>query len=363
MSDSKNLISVIMPVRAVSAFTADAINSILRQTHTHFELLLIGQDMIHEDVKRLPADNRIKPIARTAPGVVNASNTGLELCKGDYIARMDDDDLAHPERLEQQLALAIKHRDKALLSTRVAFFNEASGVGRGFQDYAAWLNTLTKPEPIYNAMMIESPMPNPGLFAHRQVWKQLEGYRDKPWPEDYDLILRAWLQGVLMCKPCDVLLQWRDHASRLTRTDKRYSKQAFIQLKAWALLEAQKLQRISLAEGVWICGTGRNARYWHDALANLNITVHGFVDLHSDKRRYQKRHLPVITYEELAQKWQNVEQQNSKQQGFAKQHVAQHKVDQAMIISAITNPLAREKLRQWFHMHKREHWRHYIIGG
>lgn len=143
-----------------------------------------------------------------------------------------------------------------------------------------------------------------------------------------------------MAKPEATLLRWREHPHRLTRTDKRYSREAFIQAKAWALIQPAAKLGLDTGRAVWICGTGRNARYWHDALVSNKAIVRGFVELENAKRKNQKRHLPVITYSEL-------EQQR----------------DDALVVTAISNPDARDALYKWFAMRGLQIGEDFVIGG
>lgn len=321
---SNPLISVLMPVHAFTPFTTAAVSSVLAQSHCNLELVIVGKEDIDDLLAKLPKDNRIRGFAREAPGVIGASNTGLKQCTGEYIARMDSDDLCHPDRLTVQLEFAQSLDKLTLIGSRVEIFSDEHVIGDGNRRYEQWLNSLTMPEEIKLASFIELALPNPSLFAHKDFWTKMHGYRERGWPEDYDLILRTWLAGIPMAKPEGTLLRWREHPNRLTRTDQRYSRQAFIQAKAWAL--TQKAAKLGLHAGrrVWICGTGRNARYWHDALIENDVTVAGFVELDSAKEKRQKRHLPVITYTQLEQQRTN-----------------------ELIVTAVSNPSARTALYSW----------------
>lgn len=334
------LISVLLPVHAYTQYTTAAVQSILNQSHQHLELLLVGKEDIHTLAAKLPTDGRIRPIARESAGVIGASNTGLKHCRGDYIARMDSDDICHPERIQIQLKHARQFDNIALIGACVEIFTESGKLGNGNTHYQHWLNSLTDPQAISHACLIESPMPNPSLFAHKDYWAKMGGYREMGWPEDYDLILRTWLAGIPMAKPDSTLLHWREHPESLTRTDQRYSREAFIQAKAWALVQPQAKLGLAGSRAVWLCGTGRNARFWHDALVANDVRVMGFVELDSAKRKTQKRHLPVITYAELALQR-----------------------DDALVITAVTNSAARVALHAWLLEQQLNEGTDFIIGG
>lgn len=334
------LVSVLMPVHALTAFTIEAVQSVLAQSHQNLELLIVGKEDVSSLLSHLPADKRIHGIKREAAGVIGASNTGLRYAQGEYIARMDSDDVCHPERIRTQLKFAQSQNTMTLIGGRVEIFTQNGCLGNGNQNYQHWLNSLTTAKAIRESCLIELPLPNPTLFAHKTYWKQMEGYREMGWPEDYDLILRTWLAGIPMAKPDTTLLRWREHPQRLTRTDKRYAREAFTRAKAWALTQTNANLGLNTGRAVWICGTGRNARYWHDALAAIGTRVLGFVELESAKRKTQKRHLPVITYSELEQ---------------------QH--DGALIVTAISNPEARNALRTWFAERGLRVGVDFIVGG
>jgi len=276
------------------AFSRVAIDSILKQSHHQLELLLVGQ-ADQSQPNTLPNDSRVRWVNREQTGIIGALNTGLKLAHGDYIARMDDDDIAHVDRLSIQLA-HLQAQQLDICGARVRFFNDDNDVGKGNQRYAQWLNSLTTPHAIYQSIFIESPIPHPSFFASKRTWQLLEGYQDNGWPEDYDLLLRAWQLGLSMGKPAPVLVDWREHSQRLTYTDTRYSKQAFTNAKAATLSKAQDKFKLNQCD-IWIAGTGRNSRYWHDALQLNNLEVAGFVDLDRPNIKNSKRHKPVIHYD------------------------------------------------------------------
>jgi len=329
-----------MPVHEFSPFTKAAVNSVLNQSYGHLELVIIGKDDVDALLARLPGDSRITGYSRNAPGIIGALNTGLGVCNGNYIARMDSDDICHPDRLRLQLDFLVGNPNIGLAGACVELFSDENSIGRGNQEYQRWLNSLTTPKAISDACLIESPLPHPSLFAHRSYWETMGPYRDRGWPEDYDLVLRTWLAGIAMAKPPDVLLKWREHPERLTHTDERYSRQAFIRAKAWALLQPDAGLGVDTGRNIWICGTGRNARHWHDALIENKAKILGFVELDSAKQKTQKRHLPVITYEQLARCKQD-----------------------ALIVSAVSGASARKSLVDWFTAHHMDAGVDYVLGG
>lgn len=106
-------ISIIMPVYNGQRFIDEAIDSIITQTFKDFELIIIDDGsndntnaILNDWIRR---DNRIKIHKQSNSGIVSALNKGIEIATGDYIARMDADDLSHPERLELQYDYLCRH--------------------------------------------------------------------------------------------------------------------------------------------------------------------------------------------------------------------------------------------------------------
>jgi len=337
------LVSVLLPVRQWRNTTARAVESLLAQTESSLEILVIGYDNVQAILNQLPDDNRIRGVDRQGIGIVTALNRGLAAATGSYIARMDDDDIAYPTRLEVQLDYLNANPNVELCASRVRFIDSAGkteNVKGGNLQYAKWLNGLTHNDEIRLACYTECPMPHPTWLAHKRVWQSLDGYRKFDGPEDYDFILRAMIKGVAMGKPKPILQDWREHPERLTYTDDRYRREAFTRCRVWAASHANSGLGLNRGRAVWLCGTGRNARYWHDALEEIGVEVRGFVDIKMADGKRLKRGKPVISYEELANARGN-----------------------ALVVTALSEPAVRTRLLRYF---AQLGWRadnEFIVGG
>ena len=106
------LVSVIMPAFNPQRYIRAAIRSVLSQTYVNFELIIVddfSQDNTKEIVRSF-SDLRIKLIENTKNlGISKSLNKAIKLLKGDYIARMDADDICFPKRLEKQVSYLEKH--------------------------------------------------------------------------------------------------------------------------------------------------------------------------------------------------------------------------------------------------------------
>jgi glycosyltransferase involved in cell wall biosynthesis len=337
------LVSVLLPVRQWRSTTAEAVASLLAQSMSSLEILVIGYDNVQEVLDRLPDDDRIKGIARQGTGLVAALNTGLGVASGTYIARMDDDDVAYPWRLEVQLDYLMAHPEVEICAGRIRFVDSegtTENVRTGNLLYAEWLNGLISNDDIRTACYTECPMPHPTWIAHKKAWQTLDGYRDIDGPEDYDFILRAMIEGMVMGKPEPVLQDWREHSERLTYTDNRYRREAFTRCRAWAAIQMNSGLDLYKGRQVWICGTGKNARYWHDALIDCEVRVRGFVDIKPTDANRFKRGKPVVSYENLPRLRGN-----------------------DLVITALSEPVARARLLVYFDQQQWLAGREYIWGA
>ena len=331
---STDLVSVLLPVGPQCLANAqnriwlnDSLDSLLQQTHQELEILLIGPDQnCSDELARvaLPADSRIRRLQRPAPGIVAALNAGIDAAQGDWIARMDADDLAHPERIEQQLNYLRHNPHVDLCSSEVEIFSNEKPIQRGNLEYMHWLNAQTQSHEITHSLLIESPCPHPTWLMPKSLCQQLAGYRESVWAEDYDFLLRANMAGKLMGKPqssTGPLLRWRDHDNRLTRRSERYSRSNFIAAKAWCMAHTCLAGRNAV-----IIGTGRNAKLMYDALSKEGITVDYFVDMHIHVKKRSLRQTEIIDYKSIKQR----------------------KHGNALLVSVVTRYGARAKLKQWF---------------
>lgn len=291
------LVSVIMPVRNGGSYLSAAVDSILSQSHANLELILVDDHSSDSALTRLPTDDdRLKKVKSAGRGVSAAFNTGLALAKGEFIARMDADDIALPTRLETQLSYLARHTAVSICGGCVEIFS-ASGLEGGNLRYQAWLNACRSPVSIHREIFIESPIPNPTAFFRREAVLELAGYADPAWPEDYDLFLRADALGMKMGKPDPIVLRWREHQARLTRTDKRYALAAFQQAKIHYLAQ----NRLPPGRGLIIWGAGPTGKLTHDLLAAEQQDVLGFLEVHPRRIGGEKRGLPVWPIQQLEQ--------------------------------------------------------------
>ncbi|HLT57289.1 MAG TPA: glycosyltransferase [Limnochordales bacterium] len=270
--------SVVMPVFNAAATLERAVGSLRRQRGVRVELICVDDgstDASRELLQRLAAAwPDMKVITQPHRGIVAALNTGLEAARHRLIARMDADDVAHPARLARQAAFLCQHPQVGVVGTRVRSF-PAQAVSPAFFAYEAWSNSLVDPEDIAREIYVESPIVHPSAMYRRDEVLRLGGYRDVPWPEDYDLWLRYHHAGLQLAKLPRVLLGWRMDPERLSFRDPRCSLGAFLRCKAHFLARDPRVGRGPVV--IW--GAGMTGRRLGKALMREGVAVEAFVDI------------------------------------------------------------------------------------
>jgi len=299
---STPLVSVLLPVYDAAPTLPQALASLWAQTFTEFEVVAVddGSSDSCDDLLRREAgrDSRLHPICGPHAGLVPTLNRGLQACRGQYVARMDADDVAHPERLARQVELLEANPEVSVASCLVESFPRHA-VGEGFRIYEDWLNSLVTHADICREIFIESPIPHPTAVVRRLELLQLEGYRDVGWPEDYDLWLRYRAAGKLFAKVPQVLLFWREHEGRLTHTDRRYSVENFLRAKAHFLAAGPLCGR-----DLFLWGAGKTGRRLSKHLIREGAPPIAFIDIVADKIGGTLRGAPIIGADDLRGRWE-----------------------------------------------------------
>jgi len=290
-------VAVLLPARDAAATLGAAAASILRQTHRDLALVAVddgSRDATAEVLDRLAGrDRRVEVVRGPGEGIARALARGLARCDAEVVVRMDADDVAHPRRIELQLAALSADPSLAAVGSRVRLFPRRAVAG-GMRRYAAWLNGLVSPERVARDLLVESPLVHPAAALRRQPLEVAGGWRDGNFPEDYDLWLRLAEAGHRLSNVAAVLLDWRESAARLTRTDGRYALPRHMALKAAWLARGP----LAGSRTVALWGAGETGRAFARALSEEGIGVALFLEV--DRRKIGRRvgGTPVVSYEE-----------------------------------------------------------------
>lgn len=291
------LVSILMPVRDAVDTLPSALESIRRQRRIDWECIAVddgSSDSSRSCLERAAAtDGRVRVLAQPPRGIVAALNHGLEQCRGEFVARMDADDLMARDRLHLQAAALERETDLAAVGCHVRMFPRSSLSARRLE-YEAWLNGMASEADVRREAFVECPLAHPTLMLRRAVLEKY-CYRDCGWPEDYDLISRLLESGERLAVVPRRLLSWRDGPSRLSRTSKDYAIESFIACKAHFL--AQGLLRASPGYVLW--GHGNTGRALATALERHGKRPIAIVEVHPGRLGQRIRGAPVIPPHDL----------------------------------------------------------------
>ena len=273
------------------------LESLRAQTFEDFEVIAVDDGSRDASAAVLgqgaAADRRLR-VTFGPGGLVAALNAAAEAATGELLARMDADDVALPERFARQVARLDAEPALDVLGCRVALFDGGVFGNAGMRAYVDWSNALLTHEAIAADMLVESPLAHPSVLMRAAALRGLGGYRAFEGPEDYDLWLRALRAGCRFGKVPEVLLQWRDTASRLSRTDPRYAPERFFDLKIESFLRTA-----GPGDGVVVVwGAGPIGKAWARGLAARGRAVRAFVEVDPRKIGQTIHGAPVVGVDE-----------------------------------------------------------------
>jgi len=199
-----------MAVYNAAAHLRQSMESVLGQSFSDFEVVAVNDgstdgsgELLDELARR---DGRIRVVHQANAGLARSLNTALELAQGEYVARMDADDLCHPERFARQVDFLGATPAVALCGTWVRTFGAA--IPR------VWRNPVA-PREIKAAMLFVNPVAHPTVMARREVLQRAGGYdTDIGYGEDYATWARLCMEYDL-ANLGQVLLRYRVHCGQM----------------------------------------------------------------------------------------------------------------------------------------------------
>ena len=205
---TKRKVSVIMPAYNAQDYIAEAINSILSQTFSDFSFIIINDGSTDKTAEIVQSydDNRILFIENPQNiGLVNSLNLGLSYAEGEYVARMDSDDISLPQRLEKQVAFMDSNPDVGVLGTWMLVFGNR--------------NSVTETPAVVGVidMVYGPPVCHPTVMLRKSVLEEHALRYDCAceYCEDYDLWFRA-IHFTKIANLQEVLLHYRWHDANIS---------------------------------------------------------------------------------------------------------------------------------------------------
>ncbi|MEI6563398.1 MAG: glycosyltransferase [bacterium] len=208
------LVTILMPVHNGAAYLAEAMDSMLRQSLKNFEFLIVDDASTDNSIAIIQnfKDSRIRLIqSHERLKLSGALNLGLDNAQGQYVARMDADDISLPSRLETQARFLNDHPEIGLCGTWIRYFGDSS---------KTVLERPTRHEEIRAFTLLDTPFAHPSVMLRKNLVEQHHLRFDGSYfpTEDFELWTRA-LSHVQGANLPEVLLNYRVHGQSLTGSD------------------------------------------------------------------------------------------------------------------------------------------------
>lgn len=257
-----------MPVKNTAVFLTDCLESILQQTEKYWELIAINDHSTDESLAILnnfaKKDPRIQVFNNTNTGIINALRLAYYKSSGQFITRMDSDDLMMPEKLKVLKAQLEENGNGHLALGQVKYFS-SKPLGNGYQRYQDWLNHLSINGCNYQEIYKECVIPSPCWMVYRTDLDKCDAFLPDRYPEDYDLCFRFYENQLKIIPAKNVLHQWRDYPTRTSRTDTNYADNRFLTIKLHYFLKLDIDKKRPLI--VW--GAGKKGKWIAQQLVQL----------------------------------------------------------------------------------------------
>jgi glycosyltransferase involved in cell wall biosynthesis len=261
-----------MPVYNAERFLTEAVDSVLAQTFGDFELILIDDGSTDGSRAILnhyaATDPRVRMIRRPNTGLTKALNECLELARGEFIARMDADDVCMPNRFELQVSYLREHPDVVLVGGSYDLIDAAGRL----------LRHVTQPQDDAALQEIclsgRTPICHPSAMMRREPTIRVGGYDEQfGVAQDLDLWLRLGEVGKIACLP-QTLVKYRLHQNSISESKqeqqvanmrtacerawrRRGIRGQFLGLAGWRATDRQSRHDFSLKYGWWAFNSGQ----------------------------------------------------------------------------------------------------------
>lgn len=278
-----------MPVRDAAGTLALAIRSVLRSRAVQLELVVVDHGSQDGSSALLAwwaeRDARVRLLcADPAAALAEVLERGRRACAAPFIARMDADDVMHPDRLAADVAHLRSRPTLAAVASLVKVIPKGRTTA-GWRAYAAWQNAVRTAEEHAREVWVEQPLCHPATTFRQAALDAVGGYRAAACPEDYDLFLRLIPAGHQVEKRAAVHHAWRQHAL----SSSRWPRDAFARAKARALVEHLRAR----TRPVVIAGAGKEGGRMARALRDLEVSPVAFLDV-AERRIGRMRHGVVV---------------------------------------------------------------------
>ena len=280
-------ISVILPFFNSGEKLGAAILSILNQTFEDFELLLIDNNS-DENTHKIAyefstLDSRVHFIEEKAKNKTEAYNIGTELSETDFIAIMDENDLAYPNRLETQLSYLENNPETDLVGCLIKPMevDEFLSSSEHALQYINWTNRIVSHEDILTNRFIEMPIVPQTILFRKKLLDYTVFLSNIDCGGEYEFLLYLLEQGIITHKIPEYLMEWSYRFERICPVSEKAFEQGLFETKSRYLFDWLKENNPHFPEIV-VWGAGIKAKQRYFVLHELGINAHFFIDMRAN---------------------------------------------------------------------------------
>lgn len=217
--NSTPTVSVLLPVYNAERFVAQSIQSILQQSFTDFELIILNDGSTDGSLKVIEQfnDERIRIVSHENMGLGATLNKGMEISKGKYIARQDADDISLPKRFEKQLDFLRKNPDVAVVGAHAQIIDEDGVLQARFQRHSCDSDSI-KADLIFNNPFVHSSV----LLNKEKVFSVAHYSSERGALEDF----RLWSEvsrKFPLANLNEILVHYREVGAGISQTNEKYN--------------------------------------------------------------------------------------------------------------------------------------------
>jgi glycosyltransferase involved in cell wall biosynthesis len=263
-----------MPVKDASKYLEQCMDSIVNQTYGNWELLAVDDGSTDGSIEILEKyekyNPRIKVFESSSGGIIPALQMAFEKSSGEYITRMDADDIMPVRKLEALLD-GIEGEEKVVVTGKVRYFSDKK-VSEGYKRYEEWLNELVEEDEFRKNLYRECIIASPNWIVKRSCFEEDFDITDLEYPEDYDMVFKWFEHGYTFKGINTVTHLWREHPDRTSRNSENYQQKAFFELKTKRFIEHFKDE----IEGVQVIGAGQKGKLITQILERYEVNYEWF---------------------------------------------------------------------------------------
>ncbi len=292
-------ICILFPFHNAAPWIKETVDSIQNQSFEDWELIAVNDFSTDNSMvileKIAENDSRIQIHQNSQKGIIPALQLGLIHANGEFLTRMDADDIMPKNRLELMVNYMKSLPGKSIVTGKVEYFSDKP-VSEGYLAYEAWLNERVVKEDYFDHIYRECVVASPNWLARTKEIKDSTIFSELSYPEDYDMVFRWMKNGFSIHGIDEVTLLWREHPDRTSRNSDIYDQASFFNLKLNWFCELHDTNSVA------ILGAGTKGKLTAKFLFNRQVNFNWY-DL-----EWKKYGVPI--FGEIIQNYELLEAKN-----------------------------------------------------